>query len=883
MVAVYAANQAPDAALASELGSLLLAHTRIRDPRWRLDAIVRRVPALVRFGVSLDATRAAIRELGARASCPAPLRDLLVELTGTHFDASFVRALWLPDWKTCARAAVDAAVRVSAFEAVERVVETAAAGPRGRHLLPRIERRRTLVDLMALVDDGRAGEAERVARELRPHEQVFATAHLARLDLRAGKPVRRVRGGHRAGAELLLVREVIALGDIERARYMAERIERTLIRQCAYLDLARALSRRGRIVDALRLLHGVTRAELAGECHWLREEIRLMVRRDREHGMRLDAMPEWQLPAWLRPRGSITIWERRWRHFAALFARLGLRGDASGIRLFGGYAKMVTATALFELLPLVGVDIDDALTALRGTDVVDRLLAERIAIRAIELAATTRALPDAMRLGLAGLATCDNSDGRTLERAFFDEGIALSASAARRRRVLIGVAHSCLRSAPSQPLDVVRVRLRMLVHLGGSLAADAIAKPMAQLPIDPAIWLVALEALCSLDPSRAGAVVVERIAELRRAGIDPALALDHVVVAGGITADRAAAFVGTSRMLDAALGEQAHRWLADFTRRWKTRTGAGLDETCLAWLRTCDLQRDPQSLLDELDSHTSGLLAADSCEIAERLATDANLLRATLLDTPRIDRRMRPWTLERWKSLLAKATTRAHSVDLALVRRVARLLQKPKAAHALAGGDLASLGVLAVTDVGIGDERFRIRVLDKRRDLLTYLRFADTPARSCYRSDSWMYRSEPFPTELEVIAAWRDPLTICIHIERADQVCGFAFGSFAEIEGRAALLFNSLHVRPNTPSVREPLLRAIERSVCVPLGVRWFGIANAHNGEGHLPDDYVFDYRAGIRLRALSSKGELVTNVDDDISITVNSTCDFDLYWRDLA
>lgn len=873
MVAVFAANQAPDATLVSELGSLLLAHTRIRDPRWRLYAIVQRVPALRRFGVSLDPTLALIRELGERAPCPAPLRALLVELLSTHLDAGFVDALWSADWKSCAQLAFDRAPPDDA----RRIVAIAAAGPRARYAMPTV-RRPSLADVIACVDAGDAGGAHRVAARLRPREQPYALAHLGRLALRVA-PLR--EASLRAGAQLLVVREAIARDQLELARAIAGDIARELIRQCAYVELARGLSLRGRIVDALRLLNAVTRAELVAERDFLRAEIRLMVRRDRESYHGVDDIPAWTLPAWLRPRDWLSSSEREDRHQAAAFLRLALRSPLE----IGHAAWLVTRVsprALFALLPWIGVDIDDALAALRGARTIDALRAERVAMRATELAATPGELPDAMRLGLAGLATCDNADGRSLERAWFDEGLALSASAPRRRRVLIGVAQSALRSARSQSPEVLRARLRTLVHLGGTLAIEALAKPLAQLPIDPASWLAALEALCALDAARAGDIVLARFSELRGAGIEPSRALDHVVAAGGMTAERAASFVGAVRMIDAVLGERAQRWLADFTQRWHARTGTPLDETCLAWLRTCDLHRDPQSLLDELDAHTASLLAGDARQIAERLATDAQLLRAVLLTPPRVDRRMKPWTLEQWKSLLAQAATRAYAVDIGLVRQCARLLRNPKATHALVRGDLSALGVPTLTTVRVDDERFQIRVLDKRRDVLTYLRFADTPVRSCFRSDNWMYRSTDHSTQRQIVAAWRDPLTICIHVERANQPCGFLFGSFADIEGKPGVVFNSLHVRPNTDAVREVILRAIESIICVPLRIRWIGMSNWFNGEGHLPDDYIWGERAGIRLCALSSNDELVDTVDDDISLVVNTRHTFELYWRDL-
>ncbi|MGE3761229.1 MAG: hypothetical protein AB7L94_03100 [Kofleriaceae bacterium] len=845
------------------------------------------MPALVRFGVPLDATRAAIRELATKAVCPPRLRPLLVDQLVATLEVGFVRALWTPDWRGSAQLAMDAAVRAGALQSQERVVERIVECGHGRYAKPRIVRAKTLADLIAFVDDGRADEAEHVARGLRAHDQPFAKAHLARLDLRAGRTPRRVKGSFASGAQLLLVRELLAMGEIDRAYAMAAQIERTLLREYSLLEIAQAICESGRTVDALRLLYRVQRAELVAHRDLLRAEIRMMVRRHREEGVRIG--PAWELPPWLRPRAWISAEERRHRLIASAFLRLASR-DPTSIEYARLYARHVSPRSLFDLLPRIGVAITDAVEALRSPplkpreqEAIDVLLAEHIAMRARELARSPRELPDAMRLGLAGLSTYDNADGRSLERAWFDEGLSLSASAPRRRRVLIGVAQSALRNARSQSPEVLRVRLRMLFHLGGSLAADALAKPLAQLPVDAVPWLDAFEILCAIDAPRAGDLVIQRLADLRRGGIEPSLALDRVVAAGGMSSERADAFAGLIRMLVAALGDRAQHWLADFTRRWHARTGASLDELVLAWLRTCDLHRDPRSLLDELDEHRTSILAADARDIAERLATDARALRASLLVPPRVDPRMRPWSIEQWKSLLARAATRAWSVDTAIVRRCALLLPNRRAARALLAGDIESLGVARATEVDVDGRRFRIRVLDRRHDLLSYLRFADSPVRSCFRSDSVFYDSTRDPTREQVIAAWRDPLTMCLHIERDGNPCGFVFGSFADMEGKAALVFNGLHVRPNTPAVRERILRAIEHSICAPLQIRMLGMSNWHNGEGHLPDDYIWDSRPGTRLRALAINDTSVTAVDDDISLHVNIRQVLELYWRDLS
>jgi hypothetical protein len=1008
MVAVQTPNRASDAALASELGSLLLAHTRIRDVRWRLDAIVRRVPALVRFGVSLDSTRAAIRDLGARAPCPAPLRDLVLELLERHFDAAFVRALWLPDWKSCARLAGDAALRLSDEDGLRRIVAIVASR---RYVTPRVVRRSTLAEVIAHVDEGRWDDAERVARGLRAGEQPYARAHLARLELRraAIEDVGRIafralpfrEASIRAGARLLLVRELVARACFAEARALADAIERPLIRQLAYIEIARGLVLRdvasntqrglamaddaapsdvecglsmpcdvapsriapsarhrlslpcdvapndialsaqrdlsmsydmspsdiapsahshvvpseqrrpamaipsaelalplsrtaghrrvsiGPIVDALRLLNTVTRPELVGERELLRAEVRLMVRREREDGVRVEH-PAWEVPLWLRPQGWLPGEQRDRRYLAIAFIRMALRdGLASTLDLARDEVRRVPPVAVLELLPRVGVEIDVAIARLasgvgdlsRARGAIDALQAERIAMRATELACTTRELPEPMRLGLAGLPTDDN-DGRSIERAWFDEGLALSASAPRRRRVLIGVAQSALRNARTQDLEVLRARLRTLVHLGGTLGADALAKSLA-LPIHAPTWLEALDALCAIDAKRAGDIVLARYLELRRASVDPQGALDRVVAHGGIRADRATAFVATLRVLEAALGDRMHPWFADFTRLWHTRTGSAPDDDALAWIRTCDVHREPAVLLDDLDELRARALAGDARTIAERLSLDARTLRALLLDGPRVDRRMKPWPLANWQSLLSAASTLTLEIDVGILRRIARMLGHRNAERALLSGDLASLGVPALSNVHAGNRWLQLRLLDKRRDLLTYLRFADTPARSCLRSDSWMYPSTEFGKQAEIIEAWRDPLTLCFHVEHDARVIGFIFGNLAEIESAPAVLLNSLHVRPNTPVTRIAILRAIEHALA-PLRIRAIGVANWHNGEGELPDDYAYGARRGVRLRALATDGEPVAFVNDDISLTVNKEQVIELYWRDL-
>ncbi len=488
MVAVHAASPAPDADLASELGSLLLAHKQIVAPNWQLDAVVRRMPVLRRFGVSVDASRTAIRELSARATCPVPMRAPLVELLCTRLDgdlaalAMAARALWMRAWAPCVVAALDVARRLNALDVAERVIEIASSAPRSRYWIPVLE------------------------------------------------------------------------------------------------------------------------------------------------------------------------------------------------------------------------------------------------------------------------------------------------------------------PAPS----------------------------LANLII-PRIWLPALEALCALDPVRAVQLVFDRYGALLRDGADPVHLLELVVAAKGIDQDHARACASAFRSVHSQRAEDAARWFSTFVRLWLATTGSRPHTAVFAWLDGQEVvHREPQALLDELACDRTKAMAGTPHEVARRLIDDESALRAILLDPTGLDSRMAPWTLPRWKSLLADAVSTPQPA-LAIVHDFAGRLGQPRWAAALITGDLVRLGVAPTEEITARGQRFVVRLLDKRRDLLAYLRFADVPARSCFRSDTPYYTESKYPTRPELLAAWRDPLTFCFHIENDRcEACGFLFGSFAIADGAPAVVFNSLHVRPRNAELRIAILRAVERGLCAP-------------------------------------------------------------------
>lgn len=443
-----------------------------------------------------------------------------------------------------------------------------------------------------------------------------------------------------------------------------------------------------------------------------------------------------------------------------------------------------------------------------------------------------------------------------LERALYDEGVALSDAASRRRRVIVDAARATVRRALRQPervaRDILDARLRTLVHLGGQLASDAVANAITQSPISAYTERV-LETLLDLDATRGTAYVLAHATELA-----------HVVhllyVAercGGVPEGFAYAY---SRAFERT---KDHGVLRRFMDAWRAHRHMEPDARAMHWLAQQD-PSDPVALICSLDDEIAGT------HVDHLRTVIGDLDRELLARPPRVWSQMKPWSDWKWRNHLEAA--RDHVVvNPAIVERCAKWLRlRPER---LAIGDLG----LPCTTLGIDGVTYRVRLLDKRHDLLTYLRFADVPVPSCYRSSArtWTWSGR------DTIDAWGDPLTLCFHVERGSgnvfEACGFLFGSFAEVDGRRSVVFNSLHVRPNTAALRFAILENVERQLRA-LGIGLLGIANVHNGRGELPRDYEERVVELVRFRALRCP-----DIGDDICCEVNErTSASSMYWRNL-
>lgn len=917
MVAARSANQAPDVAVASELGSLLHAHVRIKDPRWRLDAIVRLVPALRRFGISIERFRHEVGVLATRALCPRALREVLrpvlvdaLERGSAEALARLVNALFARGWHASLLRAVEAALALDdhglAWDLATRFER--------RYLTAQVEnliahgfvpgerfagclRRRGAEDafapslplVIALVDAERAADAERLIARLRPAERAIGIAHLARLDPTPAAARVRLRSiafeSTRQLGGLLVARSAIARGKLEEARTWASWLDKQIASQRVHLEIGRALVQAGCLGEALRELKRALHSQLWAEQLVLRTEIRLVA--GRPAALRTRTEPVWMGPAWTHTDRCMDVGQRR-----MIVTGVGLlylverEGDPTGgcitddaLRYLG--LALDQRAAACDLLKRCHVDLPLVLLHLcssRRDGVVDALVAEQIAQRAATLDHTPAAMP----------AGAPVDDPRTIDRAVFDEALALSPDGARRRRVLIAAAQHCVRSALAEPAGwdaaVVETRLRTLVHLGGTLGTEALRKALETHP--PGMFTPrALESLCLLDAEKAAEIVLARGSALVAAGIDIEHALQVVETHHGVPRGFAHAYRDVRQAIqERSMCRDPDRWLTKLVDGWRERHGRlPAPEVLDGIAERVQVPRSPATIFDELDSAVAALRSGLHIETLRRITEEDGLLSAALLAAPaRVDPSMRAWPIGWWRQHLEGMRDDPVVIDARPVRAVASALHRPRDVARLRCGDLPALGVEEITQFSTEDGPYRVRLLDKCSDILTYLRFADVPAYSCFssRAGYWHWAGEACAD------TWRDPLTFVFHIERARgdawEPRGFFFGGFVELEDEIGVAFNSLHVRPALPSVRLGVIEAVEQMLCRPLRIRTIGLANMHGGRGPIPATYAPRTLRMRRIRALIRRGAPVSEAQEDICSFNQPTTVTHLWWRTL-
>lgn len=838
MVAARSANQASDVSIASALGSLLHVHRSIHSPYWRLQALTRLAPLFDHFGLSRQRLNREIREVSARVGTSA--------------------RIVAPDRRT----------------------------PSERFI--------ALVDeIWKSGDASRLAEARDAFARLTKHHRPIGAAHLARLELRfcsLEAALARVRGikeqGRRSGALLVVVRGAVALGQIDVARQIADLISAQMMRERACLAIAEVFVERVAPREVVRLLDLVTLRGLQAERFWLYQELRH--RQRKKYPSRVLVVKSEQWPEAV---------ESSWTTVGARRSSIAVRRDLLGVAHYIGLrhwmpddavhfnpcasrmaeASVKTDADRRELVRLLALD-SDPLEAIHllgecgAPRIVDGLLAEWVAQRVASLLTAT--LPASMSSGLRG-EHLESRDPRSIERALYDEGVALSVRAAPRRHALATVIRYCVRSALLDPetwhADVIATRLRTLTHLDGERARDALAKPLATLPVSSSFAGPALETLAVLDANAAAGIALARACELGAAAVDRALSIleRHHGIPRGFASAYSSARVRVGEV-----------FLVDLFASWSKRASGPVPVLLLEVLAKREsAPASPQALFDELGCLIEELACGSHIDLAHRAARESGFVELLqIAASPRVDAHVVARHDVSWSGLLDEASSKEVGViDFAVVAECAEKMRCDELA--LARGDLVALGAQRVMSFSVDGEEYRVILLDKRRDLLTYLRFADVAACTCYRTDTRdLYEDR---TRLATLEVWKDPLSFCLRIERGVRPIGFTFGTFIEIEGRIGIALSGIYMRPNTAPLRAEVVRGIERGFCAPLGVRDIGIATRYRSRGPLPPEYVEESVTAVRLRALRRNGRLVTRAYDDVSWEVNEQVVIDdLHWR---
>jgi hypothetical protein len=485
-------------------------------------------------------------------------------------------------------------------------------------------------------------------------------------------------------------------------------------------------------------------------------------------------------------------------------------------------------------------------------------------------------------------------DPISLERALFDEGLARSPRGAARRSVLVRAIKHALKREVLRPgtLDPAALssRIRTLLTIGGPPVCDVLERVIEAARESSGALEVVLQALALVDADRAArwfarlqrfwpdrADLLRVTIALQRLGVfDPAFPERwrlHDLVARGRTARQTASWL--DRLLAAARARGlnrpdtllAHAFVEAATARSEARRR---------------IASEPDVFLSGMFLELSRQLALPPRRYLLRLLRRPHVLAlAGALNPAVLTSRMEEWSLERTRSELHALDYEAGwEVDADAVVRFARSLgsrdaQRRTTAFLDGYCPIDDARVIAL-DGGV-----RIRWLDKRADLLSYVRFADV-VPCCLSSTS-----EDVP--YHVLLVWCDPLSFVCMIERVEQCVvrpiGSILGGFALVGDRhePAMVLNGIYLTRQADSLRCRILDAVEARLAAPLGVVSLGIAAMHGGKGALPDRYRASSVSLVRLRALRENDDPMHDIFDDVSWSANLVDTVEhVYWHRL-
>lgn len=508
-------------------------------------------------------------------------------------------------------------------------------------------------------------------------------------------------------------------------------------------------------------------------------------------------------------------------------------------------------------------------------------------------------------------------DARSELRAAFDEGVSMSPERHAHRRALAQVCRRVLLDGQRGVMEVtpavVASRVRCLLQLEGLPVARMLEEALDATGKGAKNTLLLFTTLGGLAPERARACFFLRFTRLWRAtGSGLFEALRELVEPEVVGLLRAALDHLESRPFKA--DGDAAGWFGRLLAGWWKARGVppagALLRVVLPEIRERVVLPAPEGLLLERWEQARSVAWDQEAllrELAEGPRPEVILGRLALTGAPEPTP---GWPVAAWQQVARRLLCEIGEVPAALVRRWCHRLAGDdgppgegawplRRCQRLAGDDGAGPLAAALLDGRVPDglpeelplvSSFHLCWLDKRRDFLAFLRFADC-VPCCFHSGSSAYRSRHLDTQRAVLGLWKDPFSFCFQIRHKEKhnqrVEGFVFGSFAVTEEGPALLLNGMYLRRQRSLLRSAILGAIEGGWARPLGIRLIALGLRYGSRGVLPEGYAL--RPGLtvrRLRALVEPGgTLARAAYDDLGLAPNqvqqSPCH--LRWRSLV
>lgn len=177
----------------------------------------------------------------------------------------------------------------------------------------------------------------------------------------------------------------------------------------------------------------------------------------------------------------------------------------------------------------------------------------------------------------------------------------------------------------------------------------------------------------------------------------------------------------------------------------------------------------------------------------------------------------------------------------------------------------------------------KIRMMDKKDDLMTMVRFADSKI-CCFSSSNYTMRvAHNTENKVWVASINKDPLSFVFEIEDEEtggvkNNQGFVFGMYGVSKtGQPEVFLNGIyHTGGNDIASASNIAQAIEMILSVPIRAEHQFMASMYGGRVGILPDYVIDPVRAKRLRALDNgRGEPEKHVYDDLGKEINEWVDY--------